>query len=160
MRDLEFGALLHDIGKIQVPDHILNKPGKLDPDEWEIIKRHPVDGQAMLDRVGGVLGEVGVIVRAHHESWDGRGYPDALVGEDIPLAARIICACDAYSAMTTTRAYRAAMPTLAAVEELHRCAGSQFDPAVVAELAALVGDVRATAAPAPAAVRISSVVAA
>ena len=109
-RDLEFGALLHDIGKLRVPDEIINKPGKLDPAEWAIIKRHPVDGQEMLDRIGGVLADVGLIVRGHHERWDGGGYPDGLVAEDIPLAARIICACDAYSAMTTNRPYRGAMP--------------------------------------------------
>src|SRR6185436_7840859 len=105
-RDLEFGALLHDIGKLRVPDEILNKPGKLTPAEWAVIKRHPADGQEMLDRIGGVLADVGLIVRGHHERWDGRGYPDGLVGEETPLAARIICACDAYSAMTTDRPYR------------------------------------------------------
>src|SRR5947209_8228820 len=105
-RELEFGALLHDIGKLRTPDEIINKPGKLTPDEWAIIKRHPVDGQAMLDRIGGALADVGLVVRHHHERWDGRGYPDAISGEEIPLGARIICACDAYNAMTTNRSYR------------------------------------------------------
>ena len=140
MRDLEFGALLHDIGKIHVPAEILNKPGKLDAEEWEVVKRHPVDGQAMLDRVGGALGRVGVIVRGHHESFDGRGYPDGLVAEQIPLGARIICACDAYSAMTTDRSYRAAMPVSLALAELRRCAGTQFDPGVVDALADVIGE--------------------
>jgi HD-GYP domain-containing protein (c-di-GMP phosphodiesterase class II) len=88
----------------------------------------------MLERVGGVLSEVGIIVRHHHERWDGRGYPDRIAGEAIPLAARIICVCDAYSAMTTNRAYRAAMPLADAVAELERCSSEQFDPGVVAAL--------------------------
>jgi HD-GYP domain-containing protein (c-di-GMP phosphodiesterase class II) len=138
-RNLEFGALLHDVGKIRVPDAIINKPGKLTAEEWEIVKRHPVDGQEMLDRVGGVLGEVGLIVRGHHERWDGGGYPDGLVGEAIPLASRIICAADAFSAMTTDRSYRRAMPTATAIEELRACAGTQFDPEVVEAVIAVVG---------------------
>jgi putative nucleotidyltransferase with HDIG domain len=137
-RNLEFGALLHDIGKIRVADEIINKPGKLTDEEWAVIKRHPVDGQEMLERVGGVLADVGLIVRHHHERWDGGGYPDAIAGDAIPLAARIICACDAYSAMTTNRSYRAAMPVADAVAELLRCAGAQFDPAVVDALVATV----------------------
>ena len=130
-RKLEFGALLHDIGKLRVPDEILNKPGKLTPAEWAVIKRHPEDGQHMLDRIGGVLADVGLVVRGHHERWDGRGYPDGLVGEEIPLAARIICACDAYSAMTTDRPYRKAMPVETALDELRTCSETQFDPVVV-----------------------------
>jgi HD-GYP domain-containing protein (c-di-GMP phosphodiesterase class II) len=133
-RNLEFGALLHDIGKIRVADEIINKPGKLTDAEFALVKRHPVDGQEMLERVGGVLAEVGIIVRHHHERWDGRGYPDGIAGEAIPLAARIICACDAYSAMTTNRPYRAAMPLADAVAELDHCSGAQFDPRVVAAL--------------------------
>jgi HD-GYP domain-containing protein (c-di-GMP phosphodiesterase class II) len=128
---LGLGLLLHDIGKLAVPSEILNKPGKLDPAEWAIIKRHPVDGQEMLDRSGGVLADVGLIVRGHHERWDGGGYPDGLVAEAIPLAARIICACDAYSAMTTNRPYRAAMPVEEAIAELRNCSGTQFDPQVI-----------------------------
>jgi len=88
----------------------------------------------MLERVGGVLSEVGIIVRHHHERWEGGGYPDGISGEAIPLAARIICACDTYSAMTTNRPYRAALPVSDAVAELERCSGSQFDPAVVEAL--------------------------
>jgi HD-GYP domain-containing protein (c-di-GMP phosphodiesterase class II) len=130
-RNLEFAALLHDIGKIRVADEIINKPGKLTDDEFAAIKRHPVDGQEMLERVGGVLSEVGIIVRHHHERWDGGGYPDGIAGEAIPLAARIICACDTYSAMTTNRPYRAALPVADAVAELERCSGSQFDPDIV-----------------------------
>ena len=137
-RDLEFGALLHDIGKLKVPGEILNKPGKLTPAEWEIVKRHPEDGQRMLERIGGVLAQVGLTVRAHHERWDGGGYPDGLGGTAIPLDARIICACDAYSAMTTNRSYRAAMPVADAIAELRRCAGTQFDPVVVEAVVAIV----------------------
>ena len=94
----------------------------------------------MLDRIGGVLGDVGIIVRGHHERWDGGGYPDGLVAEAIPLAARIICASDAFSAMTTNRSYRAAMPLPAAIEELRACSGTQFDPEVVEAIIAIVGD--------------------
>ncbi|MDQ5809093.1 MAG: HD-GYP domain-containing protein, partial [Actinomycetota bacterium] len=141
-RNLEFGALLHDIGKLKVPEEILNKPGTLTPAEWEVVKRHPEDGQRMLERIGGVLAEVGLTVRAHHERWDGGGYPDGLVADAIPLNARIICACDAYSAMTTNRSYRAAMPAEEAVAELRACAGTQFDPRVVAALAAVVANER------------------
>ena len=130
-RELEFGALLHDIGKLRVPDEILNKPAKLTPAEWVVMKRHPQDGQAMLERIGGVLADVGVVVRGHHERWDGGGYPDGLVSDEIPLSARIICACDAYSAMTTDRPYRGAMSVEEALTELRACSGTQFDPRVV-----------------------------
>jgi putative nucleotidyltransferase with HDIG domain len=137
-RDLEFGALLHDIGKLRTPDEILNKPGPLTEDEWAIIRRHPIDGQAMLDRIGGALSHVGRIVRAHHERWDGGGYPDGLRGERIPLAARIIAVSDAFSAMTTDRPYRQACSVDAALMELQACAGTQFDPVVVHALEAVV----------------------
>jgi HD-GYP domain-containing protein (c-di-GMP phosphodiesterase class II) len=139
-RNLEFGALLHDIGKIRIADEIINKPGKLSDAELALIRRHPIDGQQMLERVGGVLAEVGLIVRHHHERWDGRGYPDGIAGEAIPLAARIICACDAYSAMTTNRSYRRAMRVADAVKELECGAGSQFDPAVIAALLATIAE--------------------
>jgi HD-GYP domain-containing protein (c-di-GMP phosphodiesterase class II) len=137
-RNLEFGALLHDVGKIRVADEIINKPGKLTDAEFALITRHPIDGQEMLERVGGVLAEVGLIVHHHHERWDGGGYPDGIAGDAIPLAARVICACDAYSAMTTNRPYRAALPASEAIDELRRCAGAQFDPAVVEALVGLV----------------------
>ncbi|MEA2282884.1 MAG: hypothetical protein QOK21_3491 [Solirubrobacteraceae bacterium] len=130
-RRLEFAALLHDIGKLRVPRQILNKNGGLTEEEWEIVRRHPADGQQMLERVGGMLGEIAPSVRAHHERWDGRGYPDGLRGTEIPLAARIICACDAFNAMTTTRPYRPAMPVADALHELRACAGRQFDASVV-----------------------------
>lgn len=131
MRDLEFGALLHDIGKLRVPNEIINKPGTLNAAEWDVIRRHPIYGQEMLDRVGGALTDAGTIVRAHHERWDGAGYPDGLAGDDIPLAARIITVCDSFSAMTTNRSYSAARSHDEALVELQRCSGSQFDPTVV-----------------------------
>jgi len=130
-RATELGALLHDIGKIAVPNEIINKPGPLDPSEWRVIRTHTVAGQQMLERVGGVLGRVGAVVRASHERWDGAGYPDGLAGERIPLAARIVAACDAYNAMVTDRPYRHALPARVAVQELERHAGTQFDPWVV-----------------------------
>jgi putative nucleotidyltransferase with HDIG domain len=139
-RNVEFGALLHDVGKIAVPKEIVNKPGKLDEREWEIIKTHTVEGQRMLERVGGFMGEVGQIVRSHHERWDGGGYPDELRGEQIPLEARIISCCDAFNAMTTTRSYRKAMPQSVAVAELEKHSGTQFDPEVVKAMVAVVGE--------------------
>jgi putative nucleotidyltransferase with HDIG domain len=137
-RNVEFGALLHDVGKIAVPKEIVNKPGKLDPAEWEIIKTHTIEGQRMLERVGGFMREVGEIVRSSHEHWDGGGYPDGLRATAIPLESRIVCACDAFNAMTTTRSYRRAMSLPDAVAELRRCAGTQFDPQVVDTLVGLV----------------------
>jgi HD-GYP domain-containing protein (c-di-GMP phosphodiesterase class II) len=138
LRDLEFGALLHDVGKIAVPKEIINKPGKLSAEEWEVMKRHTIEGQRMLENVGGVLGRVGVIVRASHEDYDGTGYPDGLAGEAIPIEARICSACDAFSAMTTDRSYRAAMPLEDAIAELRRCSGTQFDPDVVDALVTIL----------------------
>jgi HD-GYP domain-containing protein (c-di-GMP phosphodiesterase class II) len=137
-RNVEFGALLHDVGKIAVPKEIINKPGPLDDAEWEIMRQHTIEGERMLNRIGGVLSEAGTIVRASHEDFDGSGYPDGLAGEQIPIEARIVTCCDAFSAMTTTRSYRKAMPTAVALRELRSCAGTQFDPQVVEVLAALV----------------------
>jgi putative nucleotidyltransferase with HDIG domain len=130
-RCVEFGALLHDVGKLAVPKEIINKPGQLDDGEWTVIKMHTIEGQRLLERVGGTMREVGAIVRSSHERWDGTGYPDGLRGEEIPLEARIVSACDAFNAMTTTRSYRKAMPVEEAVAELRRNSGTQFDPQVV-----------------------------
>ena len=130
-RNLEFAALLHDVGKIAIPKEIINKPGKLDPHEWTIIKTHTLEGQKMLDRVGGFMRQVGMIVRSHHERWDGGGYPDGLAGERIPLEARIISCCDTWNAMRTDRPYRTALSHEVAVAELLSNAGGQFDPHVV-----------------------------
>ena len=133
-RNVEFGALLHDVGKIAVPKEIINKPGPLTDDEWLVIKTHTIEGQRMLDRVGGLLSDVGRIVRSSHEKWDGSGYPDGLVGEQIPVESAIVACCDAFNAMTTDRSYRAAMSLDEAIEELQANAGSQFSPAVVESL--------------------------
>jgi HD-GYP domain-containing protein (c-di-GMP phosphodiesterase class II) len=130
-RNAEFGALLHDVGKIAVPKEIINKPGPLTDDEWLVIKTHTIEGQKMLDRVGGLLSEVGQIVRSSHEKWDGTGYPDGLAGDDIPVESAIVSCCDAFNAMTTDRSYRSAMSLPEALEELRANAGTQFSPSVV-----------------------------
>jgi putative nucleotidyltransferase with HDIG domain len=137
-RNLEFGALLHDVGKIQIPKEIINKPGKLDAQEWEIITTHTVEGQKVLDRVGGFMHDVGLIVRSHHERWDGRGYPDGLSGETIPLEARIISCCDTWNAMRTDRSYRPALSHEVARAELVANAGHQFDPRIVTAFLELI----------------------
>jgi HD-GYP domain-containing protein (c-di-GMP phosphodiesterase class II) len=137
-RNVEFAALLHDVGKIAVPKEIINKPGPLDAAEWKIMHRHTIEGEAMLNRVGGVLSEVGRIVRSSHEHYDGSGYPDGLAADEIPIEARIVTCCDAFSAMTTTRSYRRAMPVEDALAELRACSGTQFDPGVVAALIAIL----------------------
>ena len=135
LRQAEFAAMLHDVGKVKIPAKVINKPGPLDDDERALMNTHTIVGEAMLDQVGGLLGDVGHIVRSCHERWDGAGYPDGLAGEQIPLAARIVCACDAWSAMTTDRPYRKALSREVASTELHACAGTQFDPRVVDALA-------------------------
>jgi putative nucleotidyltransferase with HDIG domain len=139
-RNVEFGALLHDVGKIAVPKEIINKPGKLDENEWEIIKTHTIEGQKMLERVGGFMREVGQIVRSSHERFDGNGYPDGLRGQEIPLEARIVSTCDAFNAMTTTRSYRKAMSDSAAIAELTANSGTQFDPQIIDALIELIGE--------------------
>jgi putative nucleotidyltransferase with HDIG domain len=130
-RLVEFGALLHDIGKMSTPKEILHKAGPLDADEWETMRLHTIDGQRMLDQVGGTLHDVGEVVRSSHERYDGGGYPDGLRGDEIPLAARVVAVADAYSAMTTRRTYREPMTPGIAMRELRAHAGSQFDPVVV-----------------------------
>jgi HD-GYP domain-containing protein (c-di-GMP phosphodiesterase class II) len=137
-RNVEFAALLHDVGKIRVPKEIINKPGDLDDEEWHILRRHTVDGEQMLKQVGGILSSIGRLVRASHERYDGLGYPDGLAGDAIPIESRIVSACDAFSAMTTNRSYRPALSVEVALEELRRCAGTQFDPIVTRTLIALV----------------------
>ena len=133
-RNVEYTALLHDVGKIRVPTEIINKPGQLDEDEWEIMRRHTVDGEAMLTQVGGMLASVGRFVRSSHERYDGLGYPDGLAAEAIPIESRIVSVCDAYNAMVTDRAYRPAMHMSEALAELLRGAGTQFDPEAVAAM--------------------------
>jgi two-component system cell cycle response regulator len=128
--ELRLAARLHDVGKLAIPDAVLQKPGPLDVAEWAFIKEHTVIGERILSAAP-AWKEVAKIVRATHERWDGAGYPDRLAGADIPLASRIIAVCDAFSAMTSTRPYRAEVTSEAALAELRRCAGSQFDPEVV-----------------------------
>jgi HD-GYP domain-containing protein (c-di-GMP phosphodiesterase class II) len=134
----EFAALLHDVGKVKIPLEIINKPGPLDKTERALMNTHTIVGQTMLERIGGLLGDVGGIVRSCHERWDGGGYPDGLAGEAIPFEARIVCACDAWSAMTTDRTYRKALPDDLAKAELRACAGTHFDPHVVGALLAVL----------------------
>ncbi len=136
-RIAELSALLHDVGKIRIPPAIINKPGPLDPEERALIETHTIEGEALLQQVGGLLADVGAIVRSCHERWDGRGYPDGLAGEEIPLVARVICCCDAFNAMTTDRPYRKALSREAALAELRANRGTQFDPGVVDALLAL-----------------------
>jgi putative nucleotidyltransferase with HDIG domain len=133
-RNVEFAALLHDVGKVHVPKHIINKNGPLTDQEWAVIRRHTIQGEAMLNKIGGALTEVARIVRASHERYDGGGYPDGLAGTEIPIEARIVTACDAYSAMTTDRPYRKARAASAALAEMQACAGTQFDADVVSVL--------------------------
>jgi diguanylate cyclase (GGDEF)-like protein/PAS domain S-box-containing protein len=128
--DLERAAELHDIGKIAIPDTILNKPGPLDDEEWAFMRRHTLIGESMLSAAP-ALHAAALIVRSSHERYDGAGYPDGLRGEQIPLASRIVFVCDAYHAMTSDRPYGVTASTPEALAELDACAGSQFDPAVV-----------------------------
>jgi HD-GYP domain-containing protein (c-di-GMP phosphodiesterase class II) len=138
LQELEFAALLHDVGKIAIPKEILHKPAALTDSEFEVMKTHTIEGQFMLDRIGGLLGRVGEVVRSCHERWDGKGYPDGLKGEEIPLPARVVFVCDAYNAMTTNRPYRAALSHEQAIAELVSNAGTQFDPEVVAAMLRVV----------------------
>jgi HD-GYP domain-containing protein (c-di-GMP phosphodiesterase class II) len=137
------------VGKIAIPNSIINKRGPLTDDEWAVMKTHTIEGEAMLIGVGGVLGEVGRIVRSCHERFDGLGYPDRIAGEAIPIEARIISCCDAFNAMITDRPYRSAMPLSEALNELRVHRGTQFDPHVVDILLAMHPAV-AEAGPAPA----------
>ena len=127
-RRVEFAALLHDVGKIDISNEIINKPGPLTDEEWDVMRTHTIRGQQLLDKVGGVLGEVGEIVRASHERWDGTGYPDGLSGPSIPLEARIVSCCDAFNAMTTKRSYRMPMSQEVALRELVDNAGTAVRP--------------------------------
>jgi len=129
-------AELHDVGKIAIPDEILHKPAKLDEDEWALMHQHTIIGDRILGAAP-AMRPVAAIVRASHEHWDGRGYPDGLAGEQIPLGARIVSVCDAFHAMTTPRPYQRMMTPDEARTELRRCAGTQFDPAVVEAFCAL-----------------------
>jgi HD-GYP domain-containing protein (c-di-GMP phosphodiesterase class II) len=131
--DVEHVAILHDVGKLGVPSAILSKPGPLDADEWEIMRQHPVTGERIVAGMP-TLAHLATAIRAEHERWDGGGYPDGLAGPQIPIASRIVLACDAYHAMTSSRPYRRGMPSAAARAELLNGSGTQFEPAVVAAL--------------------------
>ncbi|MEP6707719.1 MAG: HD-GYP domain-containing protein [Pyrinomonadaceae bacterium] len=130
MESLALGALLHDIGKIRVPDAILHKPGKLTPKEWLRMRNHPLYGQQILSGIKFLEGAARVVVQ-HHEKWDGSGYPWGLAGKEIDRNARIFAVADAFDAMTSDRVYRAGLPYEAAAAELNQSAGTHFDPEVV-----------------------------
>ena len=132
-RMIGLAGRLHDLGKVAVPDAVLQKPGSLTDEEWKLMRTHPIVGAEVVSRMP-ALRVLAPIIRAHHERWDGHGYPDGLAGESIPLGARIITVVDAYSAMTTNRPYRKASSPAWALRELRRCAGTQFDAKVVAAL--------------------------
>ena len=139
LEELDRAAQLHDLGKLAVPDEILSKPGPLDEREWAFVRQHTIVGERIL-RASPALRSIATVVRASHENWDGSGYPDGLAGEDIPLASRIIRACNAFVAMTSQRPYREAMEVEDAMNELTRCAGTDFDPTVARVLVARVRD--------------------
>ena len=130
LRDVGVAAALHDVGKIGIPAGILDKPGPLTDEEWTVMRRHPEYGARIMEPVPALAGARSIVL-ACHEHWDGSGYPQGLAGDDIPLGARIILACDAFHAMTSDRVYRDAMPVEAAIEELRQCAGRHFEPRVV-----------------------------
>jgi HD-GYP domain-containing protein (c-di-GMP phosphodiesterase class II) len=130
IKDVKQVALLHDIGKIGVPDAVLNKPGPLDRDEWQLMQEHTVIGERIIRSIDG-LAHLAPGIRNEHERWDGTGYPDQLRGEKIPLSSRVILVCDAYHAMISDRPYRAAIDPALAVAEISRNSGTQFDPRIV-----------------------------
>ena len=146
LRTLELGSLLHDIGKLRVPESILNKPGPLTDEEWEVMRAHPEAGEQILCPISS-LQAVLPLVRSHHERWDGRGYPDGLAGPAIPIGARIVSVCDAFRAMVEVRPYRAARDPEAALAELGACAGTQFDPSCVETLRTVLCERRRTPGP-------------
>jgi putative nucleotidyltransferase with HDIG domain len=136
-RAVKLGAILHDVGKIGIPDAILLKPGALNDGEWVVMRSHTTIGEEMLRSID-FLSPSLPIIRNHHERWDGKGYPDGLAGEQIPLGARIVAVCDSFDAMTSDRPYRKARSVDEACEEILRCAGTQFDPACSALLVDMV----------------------
>jgi HD-GYP domain-containing protein (c-di-GMP phosphodiesterase class II) len=150
--DIEVAALLHDIGKIGVPDAILNKPGRLTNEEYELMKKHPEYGWIVLRRMPG-FERVSLLILHHHESYDGKGYPGGLAGEEIPMGSRIVSVIDAFDAMVSSRPYRQGLPIEEAARRLTQASGTQFDPRVVerflplaqAEMASVLAAVAASA---------------
>jgi len=134
------GALLHDLGKIGIPDQILHKPGRLTDDEYELIKRHPVMGAEIITPIK-ELAQAVPVIKHHHERFDGKGYPDALLGEDIPLMARVVSLADAFDSMTRSRPYGYDISQEAALEEIENNSGTQFDPRIVSALLQVVGNI-------------------
>lgn len=147
VEQIRYAAELHDVGKVAIPDAILEKPGALDASEWEFMRSHTLVGERIVSAAQ-ELGRVGTLVRSSHEHFDGNGYPDRLAGSDIPLGARIVGVCDAFDAMITNRPYRTALTPRAALQELRRCAGTQFDPVVVETFAIAWAEREDTSAPA------------
>lgn len=137
--EVGYGFFLHDIGKVGIPEHVLCKPGPLDPAEWDVMRAHPSIGAQIVEPIRFLAGAV-EIVRCHHERWDGLGYPDGLAGEDIPLAARVFAVADSFDAMTSDRPYRNALSFEQAIDEVTAGTGTQFDPVVVEAFRALVAE--------------------
>jgi HD-GYP domain-containing protein (c-di-GMP phosphodiesterase class II) len=137
--ETRYGFFLHDIGKVGIPEHILCKPGALDPSEWRVMREHPTIGAHIVEPIRFLAGAVD-IVRSHHERWDGRGYPMGLRHEEIPLAARVFAIADCFDAMTNDRPYRNALPLDQAVDEIVRGACTQFDPDIVQAFLELIAD--------------------
>ena len=130
LKDLEISAVLHDIGKLSIPDRILKKPGRLTKEEFSVMQTHSANGEKLLDGISN-LEKYKKYIRSHHERFDGMGYPDGLKGEEIPLISRIIFVADTFDAMTSNRPYRNGLPIETAVEELIKCSNTQFDPKIV-----------------------------
>jgi HD-GYP domain-containing protein (c-di-GMP phosphodiesterase class II) len=141
--EVGYGYLLHDIGKVGIPEAVLNKTSRLDADEWAIMRTHPVVGVNLVSPLT-PLGDAVEIIRSHHERWDGAGYPEGLRGEQIYLPARIFMLADAFDAMTTDRPYRRALPIHAALEEIEDHAGTQFDPELARAWVEMVEDMEGT----------------
>jgi HD-GYP domain-containing protein (c-di-GMP phosphodiesterase class II) len=135
---LQFATILHDIGKIGIPDNILNKPSQLTDEEYALMKTHPAKGANIVSKIR-FLQQISVLIRHHHERWDGKGYPDGLAGDNIPIESRIVAVLDSFDAMTSDRVYRPAPGWNYAISELRRCSGTQFDPSVVGAFLKILG---------------------
>jgi len=142
LENIETAGLLHDIGKIAIPQSILCKPGKLTDDEFFLMKSHPVNSERLIASIK-KLNEISPGIKHHHERWDGRGYPDRLEGENIPFSARVIALADTYDAMTSTRSYRKALDHEIAIDEIQKCAGTQFDPELAKKFVEIGNIIRA-----------------